>query len=140
MTALPPVSLAPAGPTDVVAPSIYNGGSLWDCGLPLQFGQHQLSSPPPQLGVMTSSPLGSLTSPHGGYATTTAGVTSPYSNNPPPLPSPQGILSNVQWADEDGEFRNNLDQPTRGKEGLCHKPNMPPLAASDSEDSNETSV
>lgn len=138
MTTLPPVSLAPAGPTDVVAPSIYNGGSLWDCGLPPQFG----SPPLPQLGVLTSSPLGSLTSPHGGYTTTMAGVTSPYSNNPPPLPvlsSPQG-LSSVQWADEDGEFCNNLDQPTKGKEGICHKPNMPPLAASDSEDSNETSV
>ncbi|CAN8002126.1 unnamed protein product, partial [Ixodes hexagonus] len=34
------------------------------------------------------------------------------------------------WPHE-GELRNNLDQATPGKEGVCHKPNM--LAASDSE-------
>ncbi|XP_064483474.1 protocadherin-like wing polarity protein stan [Ornithodoros turicata] len=35
---------------------------------------------------------------------------------------------------------NNLDQPTKGKEGSCHKPNMPAIAVSESEDSNDTSV
>ncbi|CAN8026346.1 unnamed protein product [Ixodes persulcatus] len=44
---------------------------------------------------------------------------------PPPTTSPSGA-----WPRE-GDLRNNLDQPTPGKEGVCHKPNM--LAASDSE-------
>ncbi|XP_037498235.1 protocadherin-like wing polarity protein stan isoform X1 [Rhipicephalus sanguineus] len=145
-TTVSPLSAAPV--TDVMSPMVYNGSGLWDCGLPPQLGQHlqQQSLTSPQQGLLTSVPaLGSLTTSHS-YGTA-AGITSIYSQSPlapPMLSSPQGLLSpssNVQWADEDGEFRNNLDQPTpKGKDGLCHKPNMPPLAASDSEDSNETSV
>lgn len=58
---------------------------------------------------------------------------------PPPTSGPAAGMPSLPWADEDCELRNNLDQPTRGKEGVCHKPNMPPLAASDSEDSNDAS-
>ncbi|KAH8029884.1 hypothetical protein HPB51_005091 [Rhipicephalus microplus] len=138
-TTISPLSAAPV--TDVMSPMVYNGGGLWDCGLPQQLGQHtqQQSLTSPQQGLLASIPaLGSLTTSHS-YGTT-AGITSIYSQSPlspPTLSSSQGLVSpssNVQWADEDGEFRNNLDQPTpKGKDGLCHKPNMPPLAASDSE-------
>lgn len=101
----PTVPASPLKPE--LPPVIYQGASLWDCGLPPRLGS---------LGPPYIPPLE---------------VTTPVQNGGTILP----------WAEEDdGDLRNNLDQPTRGKEGLCHKPNMPPLAASDSEDSNETSV